>query len=114
VIPFIRLLETVREVADEHPDKTHDAGLYWDYQHQCPACLIGHAMHRLGVNPPDRMFNSQEVHDVNWAKMGFDLITGPQLYWLRLVQFFADSGHNWSGAVERADEMFPLRRPVAA
>lgn len=100
MIPFIELLQTVTELADEYPERKTQ-GMYWDYEMDQPECIVGTALYRLDVCIP-LANNKRGVQALPWREMGFETAYGPQLRWLGLVQEYTDAGCTWGDAVAHA------------
>lgn len=98
---FIELLNEVRRLAGEQPARETKC-MYWNHATDAPECLIGNALHNLGVTIPTH-WNEAFVDNVDWSTVGFTSVYGPQLQWLNIVQNNTDHSIPWSHAVERAD-----------
>lgn len=109
------LQHKVREVAADYPKYVYDipygnSCMYFhkgdDDNYSC-GCIIGHALHRLGVTLEDI---SEEYNFVGvWGLLQRHLSDLPldfndaTVQWLSNVQSAQDRGETWSSAVKKAD-----------
>jgi hypothetical protein len=103
-----RVMPVLREVVAERPDFVYeepDGGTTCYYVWEdCPSCLVGHVLHRLGV-PLEVMAerNTAQVH-----ARGFAAAVG--LTWLatralKHAQDQQDAGEPWSAALDAAERV---------
>jgi hypothetical protein len=98
------LVATVREVASERPEHRYSTteGCMYFLQSGAPDCIIGHALHRLGVQP----------HEVKEGDSPNDGEADPRIHWLRRVQAEQDAGLKWGDCIELADSEAQLKVAV--
>jgi hypothetical protein len=116
-----KLIDTVKDVAHESPDYVYDyategigrACTYFK-KSGTPGCIVGHALHRMGVTLDDMMYedetgcdrNYNEEHTITDLVNALDLPIGPhQLEWLAAVQGKQDNRQPWGQAVIEATEV---------
>lgn len=114
------LYAQVRIIAEEHPERIyHDyyAEVFPEADHaECayflengaPGCIVGHALHRLGIN-------AQDVEEMNTGIGVTDLLDSisyvdpmdrrqmSMVNWLTIAQSAQDRGEPWSSAIIEAD-----------
>lgn len=112
------LVLSVREVAEENPDRvyvthpgTRPPCQYW--WQGCPDCVIGHGLHRRGLSPGSLPSWGMTVWQLLPAlRSGGFLAEFPEdsreMLWLTTVQEHQDRRFTWAESVLRADGMFPL------
>lgn len=108
------LQEKVREVASDYPKYVYKpTGGECTYfrkgendGYSCPDCIIGHALHRLGVTIEDiKNNNIVSVRGLCRAYLPLSLSDDRTLEWLAEVQDRQDLGMPWAKAVKKADEV---------
>ena len=98
----------VRRLAAEHPDR-HTICRYTNEDSTEPVCIIGHAVHELGV-PLGSLAENQSMPTCDALSLvkSSVLPSIQELDWLSTVQFEQDNGASWSEAVQTADKLYPL------
>jgi hypothetical protein len=104
----------VRREAVAQPDYVSPACQYVSDNADHPICIVGHALHSLGVTL-DELFQleGQNVDDVVIALEladPLDVFDGldPLVSWLASVQMRQDNGVSWETAVAEADALFSI------
>lgn len=113
------VMRVLREVVAERPDYVYvnpngERGVFGGsaicyYVHgDCPGCLIGHVLHRLGV-PIDAMWRRE-----HWpaSVMAAEVLSGVSYrstYALDAAQLMQDYGQPWSRALLDAEDRFAER-----
>lgn len=102
------LLRTLREVAAEQPEKVYKspagAGGSCFYVHgNEPGCIVGHALHRLGV-PLETL--KEHESDAARAPLNdlFPEVTEGAMDLVDSVQYLQDRGEPWGEAIKALDE----------
>lgn len=107
------LQEMVREVASDYPKYVYEPsnGVCSYFKngedgYSCPDCIIGHALHRLGVSPDNIGDNNiVSVRGLCRKYLPLSLSDDRTLEWLAEVQDRQDLGMPWAKAVKKADEV---------
>lgn len=101
-----RIVQTIRELAREYPERTA-ACMYLD-DYVAPCCIVGVALHKHGASPAFL----ESVEGFNGAHavrdfLGLDQAIGdepdPRLAWISSVQEEQDATEPWGRAVYIAD-----------
>lgn len=103
-----QLWDEVVKVAAERPDYVYPDLDYCHYESDGqPACLVGHALHRLGV-PVETLalfdFESGGIEQVVGDNPDLFEGGGKPLYAVSWAQQLQDEGLPWGGAVEAVKE----------
>ena len=114
MITFEQLETEVRRLAAENPDKVYESfegNCYYNPTERdgkpYEACIFGQAFANLGETV-GRVCEGRAI-DFVLAKKGVVVDQYQRKdFWAREVQDGQDSGLPWSGAVARADRIFPL------
>lgn len=117
-----KLIETVRRLADEHPENVYRPAsvAHCSYvKGKCTpsrkhGCLFGQALRLCGVTKEE--LDSFEVNGGGGIEMLLDKFgiayESNRVKWCSTVQGAQDSGRSWRDAVRRADERYPLEREL--
>lgn len=105
------LIETIRDLANRHPD--HIAGCTY-FQDGKPHCIVGHALHKLSLQVPAQYngtsFFTLLGYPESTASAEADelrsrlYVTSYDLNWIREVQRNQDQNTNWACSVAAADD----------
>lgn len=122
------LVQAVRDIARERPDFVYGS-MYAACSYQikgCPACIIGQALARIGVDVnvlmyldtggdlEDTKFTSPWSGDTTVRSLAgagsilLDYDPDIRIKWLNSVQEDQDNDSSWGDAVRRADIRYPL------
>lgn len=114
------LIKAIREVASANAERVYtkpDDSVYCLYVHTdagdlTPGCLIGHALHRLGV-PLERMHGVTGNASDLMSALGIDVSNAVRHYAVD-AQGCQDTRMTWSAAVRVADQGLSVRYPDVA
>lgn len=101
-ITTTQLWDEVKAVAAENPDYVYDLETCWYARGGEPSCLIGQAMHRLGV--PVDMLATFDLHGPIGAIVGhfresFDVTDDGTFEALKVTQAWQDNKNSWGESV---------------
>lgn len=120
-LTFEQLEAEVRRLAGERPDFIYNrtTGGFWNGNAACvynatedrEGCIFGQALTRLGRPVPEGLEHVSIRAILEHASNMY--LTTAQGKWTQAVQGSQDTGLSWSEAVERADRIHPIGKPVA-
>lgn len=116
--PFSTVIDTIRRLADEHPDQVADSKYFYEHD-DSPCCIIGHVFAAFGARPMVRPDSERHavcgdqgdhvvdegdgIYMVDWNALGIQGPAGPEYEWAHGVQADQDAGTRWGDAVRNAD-----------
>jgi hypothetical protein len=106
------LTATLQAIVDEvgpefcYRDRYGDGCLY--VVDDTPACLVGVALHRLGMPVEDLRDWDNEHSDSTISVVGFDILSPRAVALLAEAQTLQDDGDTWALAVANATESVPV------
>jgi hypothetical protein len=103
VLNIPQLVQTVRDLAAEHPHNYNEASVMFD-EWGGPVCIMGHALYRLGVRDAD--LEGQHIFTVLRDEPELTVegdVYGRDANWLHAVQQEADAETPWARSVQIVD-----------
>lgn len=100
-----QIIQAVRDIADERSIYTHGGPCRYVFDGE-PACLVGHALWRVGLIDADferSCWNREGVIDLLDGEALGVKCDWPELQWLGAVQDAQDARIAWGEAVDIAD-----------
>lgn len=108
-ITTAELWDEVKAVAAETPDYIYDSEVCWYARNGAPSCIVGQAMHRLGI--PVDMLATFDLHGPIAPVVGhftelFDVLDDGTLDALKVTQAWQDNHRMWGEAVAEGEKEF--------